>query len=145
MSPCGWFSPVFQTLVHDVAFVWRLQVVSPGQQHCRWADRANHQVERLLQVHLPCAHRWGQSEASSLHLQQEVANRKWRLYLCSVSSHRWLGLAGRPPGTLAQHLKQEGESEREVRSGLVSPLIKTNSHRCSCRKYLTICFLVLNL
>lgn len=50
-------SPVLQTLVHDVPFVGRLQVVSPGQQHGRGADGADHQVQRLLQVHLPCAHR----------------------------------------------------------------------------------------
>lgn len=55
--PSGRFSPILQTLAHDVTLIGCLQVVSPRQQHCRRADRADHQVERLLQVHLPCPHR----------------------------------------------------------------------------------------
>lgn len=51
----GYNSPVFQTVVHDVAcFVGRLQEGSPGQQHRGWGDGANHQVEWLLQVNLSC-------------------------------------------------------------------------------------------
>ncbi len=65
--PSGRFSPILQTLVHDVSLIGCLQIVSPRQQHRRRADGANHQVERLLQVHLPCPHRWGQSETSRLN------------------------------------------------------------------------------
>ncbi len=101
-------SPVLQTLVHDVPFVGRLQVVSPGQQHSCRADRADHQVERFLQVHLPCAQRWGQSKTSCPSVRQNKPNRKWSAYLCSVSWRRWLGLAGRPPGTWAQRLEPNG-------------------------------------
>lgn len=85
---CNVLSPVLQTLVHDVPFVGRLQVVSPGQQHRRRADGADHQVERLLQVHLPCAHRRGQSETSCRHARRQRPNRRRSAYLCSVSSRR---------------------------------------------------------
>lgn len=44
--------PVLQTFVHDVFLIRRLQVVPPGEQHRRGTDGPNHQVERLLQVHL---------------------------------------------------------------------------------------------
>lgn len=49
---CSNSLPVLQTLAHNVLLIRRLQVVPPGQQHRRGADGADHQVERLLQVHL---------------------------------------------------------------------------------------------
>lgn len=65
-------SPVLQTLVHDVSFVGRLQVVSPGQKHCRWADGADHQVEWFLQVHLTCVHTGEHRMRLPVSLEQEV-------------------------------------------------------------------------